>query len=316
MVALIVILIFIAVTVNTYIILWLPRREARLTKQRLRDLSDLQSSYFGAGSESEAASRPSRPFFKKLTSLFSIFIKKERPEFSSLRLSLMRAGHYHQNAGREYMALRILSAVILLVVGFVLVFLVRERAPSALLALLVMMAPVAGYTLPAFILKWKINRRQEEIAGSLPDALDFLVVCVEAGLGLNAALLRVGNEIKVKSKGLGEELTLVNQEMRTGVSREKALRHLAQRNLVDDLNVVVASLILADKLGTSVADTLRAQAESLRIRVRQRAEERAARAGLKLLFPLVFMILPTLFIVILGPAMIMGVRALKAMSGQ
>jgi tight adherence protein C len=241
-------------------------------------------------------------------------MKKERPEFSPLRLSLMRAGHYHENAAKEYMALRILSAVILLVVGFIFVFLVRDRAPSALLALLVLMAPVVGYILPAFILTWKINRRQEEIAGGLPDALDFLVVCVEAGLGLNAALLRVGSEIKVKSRGLGEELTLVNQEMRTGVPREQALRHLSQRNLVKDLNVVVASLILADKLGTSVADTLRAQAESLRTRVRQRAEERAAKAGLKLLFPLVFMILPTLFIIILGPAVIMGMRALRAMS--
>jgi len=316
MLALIVVLIFIAVTVNTYIILWLPRRETRLTKKRLKDLAELQNSQFGFGPSGEALAPPSSSFFRRLTSVFSVFMKKERPEFSPLRLSLMQAGHYHQNAVKEYMALRILSAVILLVVGFIIVFLVRERTPSALLALLVLMAPVAGYTLPAFILKWKINTRQEEIGGGLPDALDFLVVCVEAGLGLNAALLRVGSEIKVKSRALGEELTLVNQEMRTGVTRELALRHLSQRNLVADLKVVVASLILADKLGTSVADTLRAQAESLRTRVRQRAEERAARAGIKLLFPLVFMILPTLFIVILGPAMIMGMRALKTMSEQ
>jgi tight adherence protein C len=260
MIALIVVLIFIAVTVNTYIILWLPRREARLTKQRLKDLSELQSSQFGTGGVGEGIPSPSRPFFKTLTSIFSVFMKRERPEFSPLRLSLMRAGFYHENAVREYMALRILSAVVLLVVGFIIVFLVRDRTPSALLVLFVVMAPVAGYILPAFILTWRINRRQEEIAGGLPDALDFLVVCVEAGLGLNAALLRVGKEIKVKSRGLGEELTLVNQEMRTGVSREKALRHLSQRNKVEDLNVVVASLILADKLGTSVADTLRAQA--------------------------------------------------------
>jgi tight adherence protein C len=316
MIALIVFLIFIAVSVNTYIILWLPRREARLTKQRLKDLSELQSSQFGTGDVGEVISRPSNPFFKRLTSMFSVFIRKDRPEFSPLRLSLMRAGFYHENAAREYTALRVLSAVILLVVGFIIVFLVRQRTPSALLALLVMMAPVAGYTLPAFILKWKTNSRQEEIAAGLPDALDFLVVCVEAGLGLNAALLRVGSEIKVKSRALGEELTLVNQEMRTGVSRERALRHLSQRNMVEDLNVVVASLILADKLGTSIADTLRAQAESLRTRVRQRAEERAAKSGIKLLFPLVFMILPTLFIVILGPAMIMGIRAMRAMSSH
>ncbi len=313
MLALIVVLIFIAVSVNTYIILWLPRREARLTKKRLEELAKLQASRFGAG-EAEGLKAPSKSIFRRMASPFTIFVRKERPEFSPMRLSLMRAGQYHENAVREFMALRVVSAVILLVVAFIFVFLVRQRAPSTLLALLVLMAPLAGYVLPAFILRWKISQRQEDIAGALPHALDFLVVCVEAGLGLNAALLRVGTEIKVKSRALGEELTLVNQEMRTGVPREQALRHLSQRNLVEDLNVVVASLILADRLGTSIADTLRAQAESLRTRVRQRAEERAARAGIKLLFPLVFMILPTLFIVILGPAFIMGMRALKEMS--
>jgi tight adherence protein C len=179
--------------------------------------------------------------------------------------------------------------------------------------MLLMLMPLLGYFLPAVVLSLKMQERQEEIAKGLPDALVFLVVCVEAGLGLNAALVRVGKELGLRSRALGEELVLVNQEMRAGVAREQALRHLSQRNTIGDLKIVVAALVLADRLGTSIADTLRAQSDSLRTRVRQRTEERAAKSGIKLLFPLVFMILPTLFIVILGPAVILGVRALQSM---
>lgn len=318
MIALVVALIFLAVAFNTYIILWLPRRESHLTKKRLDDLTKLTVTRMedrDIGGE-EAGEGAVQPVLRRLGSFSRIFVKKDRGEYSDLRLSLMRAGYYHEHNVRDYMSLRILSAFLLLCFGFIFVFLVRERVPSPLLVLLVMLAPLMGYSLPAFILSWQIRVRQESIAAGLPDALDFLVVCVEAGLGLNAAIVRVGRELGIKSKALGEELILVNQEMRTGLPREEALRHLSARNLVDDLNIVVASLVLADKLGTSIADTLRAQSDSLRTRVRQRAEERAARAGVRLLFPLVFMILPTLFIVILGPAVIMGVRALMAMAQQ
>jgi tight adherence protein C len=319
MITLVLVLIFVAVAINTYIILWFPRRESHLTKKRLDDLTKLTVTRLedrDIGGREESAERAVKPVLRRLASFFRVFMKKDRGEYSSVRLSLMRAGYYHEHSVMDYMSLRILSAFSLLCFGFIFVFLVRERVPSPLLVLLVMLAPLMGYSLPAFILRWQIQARQEEIARGLPDALDFLVVCVEAGLGLNASLVRVGRELGIKSKALGEELILVNQEMRTGIPREQALRHLSDRNLVDDLNIVVASLILADKLGTSVADTLRAQSDSLRTRVRQRAEERAARAGVRLLFPLVFMILPTLFIVILGPAVIMGVRALMAMAEQ
>jgi tight adherence protein C len=317
MIALVVVLIFIAVAINTYAILWLPRREARLTKRRLEELTKIGVTRIedqDIGGREGLAEKPREPFFGRLGSLFSVFLKKDRTAFAELRLSLMQAGYYQAHSVMAYLSLRVLSALLILCFGFIFIFLVRERAPTPLLALLVLMAPLAGYSFPAFILRWKIQARQAEIARGLPDAIDFLVVCVEAGLGLNAALVRVGREIGIKSKALGEELILVNQEMRTGVPREEALRHLSSRNLVEDLNIVVASLILADKLGTSIADTLRAQSDSLRTRVRQRAEEKAARAGIKLLFPLVFMVLPTLFIVILGPALIMSLRALAAMS--
>jgi tight adherence protein C len=316
MIALVVVLIFIAVFVTTYAVLYLPRREARMTKRRLEELTKLRATQpedhvLGPGGGHTEKRREA--FFSKLGSFFGA-LTKDRGQFAELRLSLMRAGYYQEHSVRSYLSLRILSALLILCFGFIFVFLVRERAPSMLLVLLVVSAPMAGYALPAFFLRWKTNARQAEIARGLPDALDFLVVCVEAGLGLNAALVRVGREIVIRSKAMGEELILVNQEIRAGVPREQALRHIADRNLVEDLNIVAASLILAEKLGTSIGDTLRAQSDSLRTRVRQRTEENAARAGIKMLFPLVFMVLPTMFIVILGPALIMGLRALTAMS--
>jgi tight adherence protein C len=316
MIALVVVLIFIAVAISTYAALYFPHREARMTRKRLEELTKLRATIPGnpaAGGE-EQVEKPAESLASRLGSFFSAFVNKDTGAFAEIRLSLMRAGYYEEHSVRSYLTLRVLFALVILCFGFIFVFLVRQQVPSILLVLVVILAPMAGYSLPPFLLKWKIDQRQAEIARAIPDALDFLVICVEAGLGLNAALLRVGNEIGIKSKALGEELVLVNQEMRAGVPREEALRHLADRNLVDDLNIVVASLILAEKLGTSIADTLRAQADSLRTRVRQRAEEKAAQAGIKMLFPLVFMVLPTLLIVILGPALIMSIRALFAMT--
>jgi tight adherence protein C len=316
MLALIVALIFIAVTVTTYAVLYLPRREARMTRKRLEELTKLGAGQAGgdlSGRREAPEEKRREPFLSRMGAFFSA-LTQDSGQLAEIRLSLMRAGYYQEHAVRSYFSVRILSAVLILCFGFILVFLVRDKAPGLLLLLLLVSAPMAGFVFPAFMLRWKTNSRQSEIARGLPDALDFLVVCVEAGLGLNAAMVRVGREIGIKSKAMGEELLLVNQEIRAGVPREQALRHLAERNLVEDLNIVVASLVLADKLGTSIADTLRAQSDSLRTRVRQRAEENAARAGIKMLFPLVFMVLPTLFIVILGPALIMGLRALAEMS--
>jgi tight adherence protein C len=315
MIALIVALIFVAVTISTYAVLYLPRREARLTQKRLEELTKLRAA--GPGDQTageEQAEKPAESFASKLGAFFSGFASKDTAAFAAIRLSLMRAGYYEEHSVRSYLSLRVLFAVLILCFGFIFVFLVRQQVPSILLVLVIILAPMAGYSIPPFLLKWQIDKRQAEIARGVPDALDFLVICVEAGLGLNAALLRVGQEIGIKSKPLGEELIIVNREMRAGVPRDQALRHLADRNLVDDLNIVVASLILADRLGTSIADTLRAQSDSVRTRVRQRAEERAAQAGIKMLFPLVFMVLPTLLIVILGPAFIQSLRALMAMT--
>lgn len=173
-------------------------------------------------------------------------------------------------------------------------------------------AGAVGFYLPTFWLYLKGQSRRRQIQCALPDALDLLVVCMEAGLGLNAAIERVGQEIQIASLALSDELLLSNQEIRTGLTRADALRRFARRTGVQDVYSLTAMLIQADKLGTSIAQSLRAHAEGMRVKRRQRAEQTARKAGIKLAFPLVFMIFPALLIVILGPAAIQLMQAIAA----
>jgi tight adherence protein C len=150
---------------------------------------------------------------------------------------------------------------------------------------------------------------------ALPDALDMLVVSVEAGLGLNQALVRVSEEIYRLSPVLSEQLALVNLEIRAGTSREEALRNLAERTGLQDISSLVGMLIQTDRFGTSVAQALRVHADTMRTKRRQRAEEAAAKTTIKMVFPLVFCIFPALFVVILGPALIQIYKALAGFGG-
>ena len=161
-----------------------------------------------------------------------------------------------------------------------------------------------GYYLPNLLLNHVVKTRQRDIFESFPDALDLMTVCVEAGLAMDAALARVANEIGLKSVVLAEEMQLVTLELRAGSAKEKALRNLALRTGVEDVDALVTMLIQADRFGTSIADSLRVQSEQLRTKRRQRAEEHAAKISLKLLFPLIFFIFPSLLVVLLGPAML------------
>lgn len=167
-----------------------------------------------------------------------------------------------------------------------------------------------GFYLPSILLSFRQRSRRDEIIVALPDALDLMVVCVEAGLGMSAALQRVAGEIRLASPALSDELGTVHQEMQAGIARADALRNLAQRTGVDEVFALVAMLIQTDRLGTSVAQALRAHAESMRVRRRQRAEQMARKASIKLAFPLVFLILPALLTIILGPAAIQLLKAL------
>jgi len=168
-----------------------------------------------------------------------------------------------------------------------------------------------GYLLPDMWLTWRVGSRQRKLRRGLPDALDLLVICVEAGLGLDQALLKVSQDMKISHPELSEELQFVNLEMRIGKTRIEALRELARRTGLDDIKALTAMLIQTERFGTSIAQSLRVYSDDMRIKRRQRAEEMSAKTSVKMVPPLVFFIFPALMVVILGPAMITLMHQLK-----
>jgi tight adherence protein C len=166
-----------------------------------------------------------------------------------------------------------------------------------------------GWVMPRLYVRLRLHRRQREIRRVLPDALDLLVVCIEAGLGLNQALVRLARDIREASPELARELALANLQIRAGSPREEALRGLAERTGLREIRMLVTTLIQTDRFGTSVARSLRVHARSLRGERRQAAEEAAAKTAIKMVFPLVFCIFPALFVVILGPGLLQMLQA-------
>lgn len=228
---------------------------------------------------------------------------------SELRLQLIQAGYRESRHVQIYRGIRVLCALIAF--GAVVVSGMLFRAP-----LLAFAAAALGYMLPRFVLKRRIAQRQLKIQLALPDGLDLAVICVEAGLGLDQAISRVGEELRHAHAELSEELQLVNLEMRAGKPRADALRNLAARTGVDDIRAFVAVLIQTDRFGTSVANALRVHSDSLRTERRQRAEERAAKTTIKMVPPLVFFVFPAMFLVTLGPAVIAFIHHFKLGGNQ
>ena len=218
-------------------------------------------------------------------------------EMGSLRQRLVQAGYRRDEALTVFFGIRVMFALALFVL-FSTSIVVKANLMLALGGL------GLGYILPGMVLARLAKRRAHRIRLSLADALDLLVVSVEAGLGLDQALQRVGAELSSAYPDLSDELRLVNLELRAGKARAEALRNLGQRSGVDDLNSLVTMLIQTDKFGTSVAQSLRVYSETLRTKRRQRAEEAAAKTGVKMVFPLVFCIFPAIWVVTIGPAAI------------
>jgi tight adherence protein C len=173
-----------------------------------------------------------------------------------------------------------------------------------------------GYLLSSMVLKRKAKRRQHRIRLGLPDVLDLLVVSVEAGLGLDQAIQRVGEELAFAHPDLADELRLINLELRAGKGRAEALRNLSERTGVDDISSLVTMLVQTDKFGTSVAQSLRVHSETVRTKRRQRAEEAAAKTGVKMVFPLVFCIFPAIWVVTIGPAAIKFIEVIVPMGAK
>jgi tight adherence protein C len=231
---------------------------------------------------------------------------KSPKEMGNLRLRLVQAGFRRDEALTMFFGIRVLFALALFVV-FSTSLIARPNLTLALGAL------GLGYILPGMVLARLSKRRAHRIRLSLADMLDLLVVSVEAGLGLDAALTRVGQELAFAYPELADELRLINLELRAGKPRAEALRNLADRTGVDDLSSLVTMLIQTDKFGTSVAQSLRVYSETLRTKRRQRAEEAAAKTGVKMVFPLVTCIFPAIWVVTIGPAAIRFVTVLFPM---
>ena len=194
---------------------------------------------------------------------------------------------------------------------------VFKKLPSFHFVLFSLVLVVLGFYLPNLWLKWRIAKRKEKILEGFPDALDLMVVCLEVGTGLDAAISRVGEEMKLNSKVLSEEFKLLSLELRAGKHRRDALKNLALRTDLEDVSELVTLLIQTDKFGTSVAQALRVHSDSMRIKRYQRAEEVATKLPVKLLFPLILFIFPSLFVILLGPAVIQIFRTLlPRMAGQ
>lgn len=175
---------------------------------------------------------------------------------------------------------------------------------------IMLVAALMGYLLPGFWLSRKIKARQKVITNGLPDALDLMIVCLEAGSAMDQAIMKVGEELALAYPALSEELKLLITETRAGKPRIEAFRNLASRTGVEDVRALVAMLVQTDRFGTSVSQALRTHADVSRTKRRQRAEEAAAKIGVKLVFPLVFLLFPAFFVVTLGPAIIQFMRIL------
>jgi tight adherence protein C len=248
------------------------------------------------GSWTERIARAARPLTK-------LSVPEEGWEKSALRTRFMNAGWRNPAAPALYFASK--SALALGVpgiAGIMLAVLVPGKVSGNSVLLLLLLAAACGYYLPNVALARIVQRRKREVFETIPDALDLLTVCVEAGLSLERGLVKVASEIHIKSVTLAQELQLVLMEMRAGFSKEKALRNFALRVGLDDVDSLVAMLIQSERFGTSIGDALRVYSENLRDKRRVIAEEAAAKIGLKLLFPLIFCIFPTLLMVLLGPA--------------
>ncbi len=231
---------------------------------------------------------------------------KSAAEMGKLQQRLVVAGFRSSEAIVVFFGIRV-SVALAAFALFATPIIVR---PNILVALPVCLV---GYVLPAMVLARLAKRRQHRIRLGLPDALDLLVVSVEAGLGLDQAILRVGQELAFAHPDLCGELRLINLELRAGKGRSEALHNLAERTGVDDIQSLVAMLVQTDRFGTSVSQSLRVHSDTVRTKRRQRAEEAAAKTGAKLVFPLVFCIFPAIWVVTIGPAAIKFIQVLGPM---
>ena len=292
---------FVCITLGMMGVYWMLYRPQSAATDRLRRLgqnnpSPAQSSV----SVSYSEHNPVTNLAEKLASPLNRFVPPSASEAKKLQKQMMHAGFRSEAAPIIYRAIQI-GMMVALPAIVALGCAIAVKPPKSAFWWIAG-AFVVGFFLPRYGLRRAINMRHRRLRWGLADALDLMVISVEAGLGLNAAMLKVSSELKEVHPDISMEFEMANLEIRVGRERDEALRNLAERTGVDDLRSLVAMLIQTDKFGTSIARALRVFSDSLRTKRRQRAEQEAQKAAVKLLLPLACFLFPTLFIAILGPA--------------
>jgi tight adherence protein C len=292
---------FICITLGVVGLYWALFRPASAATERLKHMQDGTSAVAATASVTlTEESGQVADFAERLASPLTRLVPPSAIEARKIQKQLMQAGFRGENAPLIYRALQLVSLVAFPgAVAFACALTGRSTTDAMLFIIL---GFVIGFFLPRFLLARLIKGRQQRVRWGLADALDLMVVSIEAGLGLNAAMMKISEELKSVHPDISGEFELANLEIRVGRERDEALRNLAERTGVDDLRSLVAMLIQADRFGTSIARAVRVFSDSLRTKRRQRAEQAAQKAAVKLLFPLALFLFPTLFIAILGPA--------------
>lgn len=301
MIYLVIALIALSVTLLTVgVAVAVTNGQGRVIRQRLATLRSAGGVWRDADQRRRRVQRRER--LESLLGRLGERISSNEAKMSSLRRRLVQAGWRNPRAPVLFMGLRVVLAV-----GFYAAagFLIGLTGMETLLRfLLLVTAALLGWMLPFIVLKRKVRARSRALQSGLADAIDILVVCVEAGLGLNQALMRVADEMERVSPAVSEELTMVALEMRAGTPRDEALQNMAERTGLQDVRSWINMMVQTERFGTSIADSLRIHADTMRTKRRQRAEEAASKLTVKLLIPLVLFVFPALFVVILGPGIL------------
>ena len=256
-------------------------------------------------------------FLKLLERLGQANKPKDQAETSRLRKTLVTAGYRGARTPLIFLGSKIFMGILFGALFFMFGDQVTKGKPAHVFSMAMVATAVGGFYLPQLWLSMAVSRRKERLLNGFPDALDLMVVCVEAGLGLDQAISRVGEEIKIGHKDLGDEFQLVSLELRAGFSREQALRNLSDRTDLDEIRSLIALLIQTDRFGTSVGQALRVHSDSMRMNRKIRAEELASKLPVKLMLPLIVFIFPSLMVVIIGPGAIKLIRNfIPAMTGS
>jgi tight adherence protein C len=259
----------------------------------------------------ESAEPSVQQFIARVTAWFSKYAQPKNEEELSERRKIMAMAGYRKPGNMViFYGAKAFLAVSLPLLLLLISSLIGEALSEKRTIILIVLSALMGYFAPNAWVHLAIAKRQDNIREGFPDALDLMVVCVEAGMGLDQAIKRIADEMKLRNRVLSDEFSLMNLEIRAGRSRKDAMRNLAVRTGVEDVKSLVTLLIQTDKFGTSIAQALRIHASSMRTKRRQRAEEIAAKLPVKMLFPLILFIFPCLFIVVIGPGAIRIYRSL------